>query len=297
MERVALMGTSQIQHIGLALQDEFEVVNLEDLASGRTSLIGKAIAYLHGVMGCDVVYNVFCTNFSNLILLAARFMGKKTVAHWIGSDVRLLLEGKISKRLSRMAARTTFVCFEGLQRDLLKAEVKADILPIIPFNMSFDVCNMPSDHAVLVYLPEGKEHDYGLNEIRDAVAAFPNLRFYIVANSSTDLFPDADNVSILGMLSPEEMEQLYSRISILLRLHTSDGLSMMVLEALAKGKRVIWDHKLQYVLPGSSSEEIIASIAKVIANEPESDFEAHEFVMREYSKKRFLELFRQGINN
>lgn len=295
MTKIALMGSSQIQHIALALQEEYDVVDLQEAISARKSLPGKFIAFLHGVIfsDCDIVYNVFCNNFASLELIAARILGKRTINHWIGTDVRLLLERRISKWLTQLSSTATFVCYKGLQDDLHGVGIEANILPIVPFGMSFDICTMPRDHAVLVYLPEGKEDEYGIDEIREAVRAFPNLPFFVVANRNIELFYGAKNVSMLGRLSLEQMESLYSKISILLRLHKSDGLSMMVLEALGKGKHVIWDHELQHTMPGSTSQEIICSISHILEDAPAIDYASHEFVKQEYSKCRFIELFKQ----
>ena len=75
---------------------------------------------------------------------------------------------------------------------------------------------------------------------------------------------DYPNVRVLGQLPLEKMEALYNKVSICLRIHISDGLSMSVLEAMAKGKKVIWNCRYPFAYPGSTTKEICNSLDLIL---------------------------------
>lgn len=288
---IGIMGTSQINHIAPALEEKYEVVNLQqtidDQSSSKVKRLGR---YLEQLSNVDVLYNVFTGPRFWQFALLAKLMGKRVVTHWIGSDVRLASEGRTKLNGLRLVDRH-LVCFEPLQEDLARLGIDARVLPIVPFGMTFDICEMPEKHSAIIYLPEGKEELYGLQELDKVFPLFPDLDFYIVANGRSELFREHENVYALGMLSLDEMADLYSRSSVLIRIHLSDGLSMMVLEALGKGKSVIWDHEFPYVLPGKNANEISASLKEATAIPPAARKDAHDFIAEHYSKRAFMESF------
>lgn len=293
---VGVMGSSQIQHLMPVIAQEYGVWNIQDDWDEADSFWGRLVAYLRGLRHCDVVYCVFCTPKTGRYVWLAHLFGKKFVGHWIGSDVRAVMEG-ISDPKKVGIADHNFVCFEPLQKDLESKGIYAELLPITPFNgMNFDLEVMPSSHGVLVYMPDGKEDSYGLAEMLPVMKHFSNIPFYIVANTNAKQFEGLENVHVLGRLSLEEMGELYKKVSILLRVHLSDGLSMMVLEALGKGKKVIWDHEFEHCLPGATTAEMIESIEKILEMDPEPDIAAHEFVVTTFTPENYLEIFSNAID-
>ncbi|MBA7620195.1 hypothetical protein ES703_27540 [subsurface metagenome] len=52
------------------------------------------------------------------------------------------------------------------------------------------------------------------------------------------------NVKYLGW--QDDMEPIYKQTTVLLRVPKHDGLSLMVLEALARGRQVIWTNKFPF---------------------------------------------------
>lgn len=285
------MGTSQINHIIPALEERYRVVNLQKIIDERSlTKSRRLIAFVRALSDVDILYNVFTGPGFWRFACIAKLMGKRVATHWIGSDVRWACEGRTQRSALKMIDRH-LVCFEPLQDDLRTFGVTAGILPIIPFNVNFEISSMPERHAALIYLPQGKEELYGLNELREVFPKFPEMPFYIVANEHAEIFEAYDNVTALGMLSLDEMDALYDKISVLIRIHLSDGLSMMVLEALGKGKRVIWDHAFPYVLPGMNACQIQGSLDSVISEPPVAQIEAHEYVKLNYNKSVFLDIF------
>lgn len=291
---IGVLGSTQIKHLMPVLSEQYKVVDIQEKLDARGSKIGRLITFVSAIKKVDVVYNVFTQPKFYRKLWLAKLFGKKVVTHWIGSDVRLALEDEFElEKFSKMDKH--FVCFKSLQDDLVSVGINAEILPIVPFNMNLDLCNQPKEHAVLVYMPEGKESLYGRNDICQTASAFPDVTFYIVANTNKSMFASYSNIVLLGYLDSAAMANLYEKVSTLVRMHLSDGLSMMVIEALAKGKNVIWDHEFPYVLPGNGAEEIIDSMKKVLERSPFVNYDAHDFIIREYTKESYLKVFDSAL--
>lgn len=287
---IGVLGTSQIEHLIPVLRKRYEVVDIRSIL-GDASKPVKFWRYRQALDGVDIIYNVFTAKSFLIKSRMAKKRGIRVVTHWIGSDVRFAQEGLVDVTEFDGLVDQHVSCFAPLQKKLLAMGIDAPVLPIVPFDMDFEICEMPLKHAVLVYLPEGREATYGFEDIKKVFERFDSLPFYIVANSNERLFRDFENVHVMGSLNLKEMGELYKKVSVLLRMHWSDGLSMMVLEALGKGKSVIWDHEFNYVLPGKNAEEIACSLEKVISEPPSIRQDAHDFIAQEYTKDRFLEDF------
>jgi len=293
-QTIGILGPMQIYHLIPVLEEEYNVINLQKIIDSQTNSFTKTFAWIKHINKCDYIYNVFTSPYFYRKLRIAKFFNKKVITHWIGTDVRVAVEGKTD--FSKLKGIKHVVCFEALQDDLKKLGLSADILPITPFNLKFDIAEMPKEHAVIIYMPKGKESDYGYKEIVRVFPKYPNVVFYIVANDDTSKF-NYPNVRVLGQLPLEKMEELYNKVSICLRIHISDGLSMSVLEAMAKGKKIIWNCKYPFAYPGSTTEEICNSLDQILKNKPEPDIKAHDFINQEYTKDKFLKMFNSYIES
>lgn len=295
--RIGVMGSTQIQHLIPVIAQEYKVYNIQERWDSARTRFGRALAFVHGLRHCDVVYCVFCPPQVWKYAKVAHAFKKKFMGHWIGSDVRLLGEGVTSAEKVKQIDYN-FVCFRPLQKVLQSKGLTSTILPITPFKtMKFDLDEMPAEHGVLVYMPDGKEEYYGLSTMLPVMERYQDVPFYVVANHNKDQFNGLPNVHVLGTLGPDEMNELYKKISILLRVHVSDGLSMMVLEALGKGKKVIWDQEFDRCYPGATTEQMMDSMSKILEASPTPDVEAHEFVVETFTPEKYLEIFRCGIES
>lgn len=287
--KIGVIGSNQIQHLIPVLEERYEVINIQKKLDGK-SRFKVIFIFIWYLLKVDVIYNVFSApSFVNKAK-ACSFFGVKVITHWIGSDVRYAVEGKTDmEKYKKMDSNV--VCFKALQDDLKKLGLNANIIPITPFNLHFEVCEMPKEHACLIYMPTGCEDYYGFEEISRVFPRFPNVQFNIVANNDKEKFAAYPNVNVLGRLSLKEMEDIYKKISFIIRIHISDGLSMSVLEAMAKGKKVIWNCEYPFAYPGSTTEEICEGVEKILQTPPTPDIEAHDFIAKEYTKENFLRDF------
>ena len=66
-------------------------------------------------------------------------------------------------------------------------------------------------------MPDGREEFYGYNVLKEVFQYESQIKFYIVANSNANLFSEFENVEVMGTLSLVQMEELYDKISIVIR--------------------------------------------------------------------------------
>jgi len=291
--KIGVTGSNQIQHLIPVLEEKYKVINIQKHIDGKPRYIA-ALIFIWYVLKIDVLYNVFSDPYFLNKAKISSLLGKKVITHWIGTDVRVAVEGKTNingyKKLD-----SNVVCFKALQEDLKELGLQANIIPITPFNLHFDICDMPQEHACLIYMPTGCENYYGFEEISRVFPQFPNLKFYIVANNDKEKFSAYPNVEVLGRLTLKEMEDIYNKISFIIRIHISDGLSMSVLEAMAKGKKIIWNCEYPFAYPGKTTEEICVGVKDILKTKPEPDVAAHDFIASEYTKENFLRDFDKEI--
>lgn len=297
-ETIGVMGTSQINHIIPLISTQYNVINLQEVWDKEENKIKRFFSFIRQLMKCNILYNVYSSHYFWKKGRLAKFLGKKVITHWIGSDVRFAIEGKTNVKKLKFVNQH-LACFEPLQKQLHSLGIETKYLPIIPYNLCFDVCKMPKEHAVLIYMPKGYEEYYGFNEISKVFPRFPEVKFFIVANDDKEKFVSFNNVETLGYLTLEQMELLYNKISIVVRIHTNDGLSMSVLEGMAKGKKIIWNCEFPHCFPGATTEDICSSLYRIIklTPTPSIDIDSHNYIISNFSKDKFMDMFNDIVHN
>lgn len=294
MIKIGVMGTKQIQHIIPILEKEYEVINLEELLQNNVKFI-SAIKWFRAMLKVDYIYNVYTSEHIWKKALLCKLFGKKIITHWIGTDAYNAI--KLKKKYRYKFIDFHFACFESIQDELKCIDINSVVLPIFPYKMDLSLSKMPDIHACLIYMPAGKEEFYGFNVLKKIFSEFGKLKFYIVANDNKDFFSDFPNVEVLGELSIEEMNEIYNRISIVIRLPKHDGLSMSVIEALGKGKIVLWNYHYPYVNYVENENDIIRCINHVLETKPIVNIKEHEFISLTFNADLFLKIFKNAFEN
>lgn len=291
--RVMLYGTSQIQHVKqLFEKNSIEVVGLPDTSLMKSKLL-KTWCFLKSIKNVDAIYKVYTDTDLNWYFLLARLAGKKTITHWIGTDVLVAKKKKKSyiTKLGMWATDVHLACSSLLKDELNELGINSYEIPIVPTKMFNDSSLMPKKHSVLVYAPEGKELFYGMEYVKHLAIEYPEIQFHIVANSRDSL--SMKNVIFHGKLSLDEMNEIYDQISILFRFPEHDGLSLMLLEALAKGKYVIYPYKFPYVNTPETREldDVKDCFSNIVNNLPKINYEGSKYVREIYNDKRIFNLY------
>lgn len=295
MTKILLTGSSQIEDIADLLSRrgyDTKVVKSRGYAKLRY-LLQYYFKYSMALLRTDYVYLVYAQPNNNIMLVLARLFKKKVVMHWIGTDVYNYVNGIVPAK--PYAGRIHHITGSHLLHDELKdVGIVSDIIPIIPFRMKLDLMEMPKEHAALVYMPEGKEEFYRADLIRELAVRNPKVKFHIVANAGYEPLR-LENVIFHGKLGIDEMNKLYHEISILVRLPEHDGLSMMVIEALAKGKQVLYRYRHPFVYTPEKFEpdSIDAEFKRILAEEPVVNVQGHEYILEHYNENAMMDMYKE----
>ena len=208
------------------------------------------------------------------------------INHWIGTEVLDLVsgEGNFAGRQFIEDIDVHLACAPWIAEELKQIEITARVVPIVSFDRKMELDTPPPRHAVLSYLLQGRSKFYGIEAIAAAAKALPQIPFYIVGNDGRGEVVQ-DNIIYLGWLNSSEMEDCYRKCSILLRYPLHDGLSMMVVEALGKGKEVVYNHPYAHCHFVRSHEEIIEVLDEITRIEPKANVDGHRLVTNTLSKR------------
>ena len=297
--------TSHIDRLENILREYYkvEVINLSKIINMKKnrSIFNKfqlIFEIIINIYKSKLIYTIFCGNFSIFnffVFFIARILNKKIINHWIGTDILIAKKNKNKTKIMQLFINYNFSGSKLLHDELYDIGIKSEIVPIILQDISHKISKMPSSHAILVYLPEGREEFYGYSIVLKLIKYFKSIDFYIIANNKIRI--NEKNVILLGNVSVEKMNEVYDRISILLRIPEHDGLSLMVLEALAKGKYVIYKYEFPYTYQARNYIEAKEKINLIIShNPPIVNSEASEFISKSYTHEQYLSKIMEKIN-
>jgi glycosyl transferase family 1 len=166
-------------------------------------------------------------------------LGVPTVMAWIGSDV---LKHAPHASSSVIARAWHWCVAPWLREELTEAGIAADVVRLTPPQIPHPMPALPTSFTVLAYAADDRDGLYGREFIFELARRRPDIRFLLLAASPTDVLPA--NVTALGWV--EDMHEVLTQTTLYVRPTSHDGLSNLVLEALAYGRYVLWT----YPFPG-----------------------------------------------
>jgi hypothetical protein len=216
----------------------------------------------------DLIYLIGGELRPNRFYKVAFFLRKKLIMHWVGSDILEMKQWQQKGRrfcplLLKKAVHWAEVNWTA--QELQEIGVKAQVVPLTPASFPAEVKELPVKFVALTYLPSGKELFYGSEQILRLARQFPEVVFLAVAASTTQTHPEwPANLIPVGWV--DNMEELYREVTVLIRLTEHDGLSFMVLEALANGRYVVWTYPLDGVCQVTEYSQLVQTIADLYQN-------------------------------
>src|SRR5579864_800662 len=205
---------------------------------------------------------------------------------WAGSDVTLAADHPNKIPQAQRTESTHLVVAPWLADELKRAGFKAQYIPVIGVKPNVGAAIPRDEFSILSYLPEPRRDFYGRAHVYDVARRMPEATFMIVGSGSPD--PSAPpNVRFFGWLS--DITPILDRCSVLLRVPDHDGMSLVVLEALARGRFVAWKYGLPGVTKVATPNDTLNYLTEVrarLAADPQAYNSAGmEFVASKYDEQ------------
>ena len=207
------------------------------------------LASLADFLRCDVWYTIGTGKATVWFEVLAFLMSKPRVVHWVGSDITALGRFAPYRLLWRMRRRrTTHVAeVDWTARELAGYGLDAQTISL-PLHLGVGPpASLPSVFTVLLYIPAGAEAFYGVEQYEHLIASCRDLPItFIVVGGGRVRADGNDRVKQLPWIeTSEQLDEAYERSTVLIRMTPRDGLSCMVLEALSRGRHVVWSKPFQ----------------------------------------------------
>ena len=200
------------------------------------------------------------------IMMALR---RKPVAiHWVGTDASRATEAHRRGNLStRIADGAVHWCdAPWLVDELRRAGIRSEYVALpIPLATGTPP-PLPRQFRVLMYLPADARDRavFDAETVLRLPEAFPDVQFTLLPATSADLGqPLPANVTTPGWV--DDLDPVYRESTVLVRQTTHDGMAFTAVEALARGRYVIWSYPVAGGIRASGFEAVRGQLESLIA--------------------------------
>lgn len=219
------------------------------------------------------------------------------VVIWAGSDVTAAARNPGDLVLTRSQGFINLSDSPWLVDELRQLGIEAQYLPVTGVRSGGSYRPLPERFSVLTYLPEPRRDFYGKDAVYAVARGMPDVEFSVVGNGGSD--PQAPaNVRFVGHV--DDMRDRMDRSTVLLRLPEHDGKSMMVLEALARARHVVWNYELPGVRKVSNVSEALEALRDLFAQHQAGTLEPNTagrvYALRNYSRAQICERLEQRLD-
>ena len=274
-----------------AREADIEWVDLTQLRSQKTAFrpLGRAlrvIEFANGMRSADILLQVYADRQAVWKTKVAELLGKRSILYWIGSDCYGVLRGKDADMVLRMSHRAAvnLGCGPSAMTELEALGVTATEY-ITPPKLNTSLSKMPDKHAVLISVPDGREDFYGYPDLRKLIDEFPDTLFHVVRSSRRELW-EARNVFYWGVIPNERMNEVFDRVSIVVRYPKHDSTSMILMESAIKGKRIISRNAFPSAWLATTYDELCSSMRRALSEPVQPHIDVREKALRLYDRKR-----------
>ncbi len=216
---------------------------------------------------------------------------------WAGSDVTKAQS--MPQQLEAIKQEDFYNVSDGpwLVDELATLGIHAEYEPLTAVVPGPPVRPFPDTFRVLTYLPEPRRDFYGASAVYEVARNMPRVPFRVVGIGRPS--PEApDNVEFLGYVN--DMPHRLDESTVLLRLPEHDGKSMLVLEALARGRHVIWNYEFPHVQTAGSVENVLEQLRDLherhAAGKLPLNLPGREFVLANFARADIAARFERRLN-
>ncbi|MCH2223928.1 MAG: glycosyltransferase [Crocinitomicaceae bacterium] len=187
------------------------------------------------------------------------------VMNWVGTDVvRSIANFKNGDFLQSYIDNAIHLCeVSWIQEELKEIGINAEILNFACFEKRFDTVDIEENNqlTVLSYISETRLEFYGIEAFLNLAQKFPDVQFKIAGAKAESYEPLPSNVKALGWV--KDMNAVFDEAHVCMRYTEHDGLSSFILEALARGKQVLYKNAYDHCLHCPDEEGLESQLRKI----------------------------------
>lgn len=205
----------------------------------------KLRAVFH-LRSADCIVSINGTLSKSALFDRAFKRGIPVIMNWVGSDVSIAAAlVKTGKHIEQYRSQAIHFCeVDWIRDELAEAGIRAEIVNFAAFDKQFEAKPLVGERLqVLSYISESKAKFYGIESYLGLARQFPEADFTIVGATGEAYKPLPENVKALGWV--ENMDKIFEQAHVCVRFPEHDGLSTFVLEALARGKQVLYKYPFE----------------------------------------------------
>jgi hypothetical protein len=215
------------------------------------------------------------------------------IMNWVGTDV-LLAEEALKKGIFRhdyLEMAHHFCEVNWIREELEPLGINAEIVNFASFDKQFEL-KMPSSEklTVLTYIPSVRSDFYGIEMILETARELTEVDFLIAGTEALEYQPLPSNVRALGWV--KNMDEVYDRAHVSIRIPEHDGLSTFILESLARGKKVIYKYSFDHCRKAVSKEELLNELRlmkdEFISGNMKLNSAGASFIASEFNREKIL---------
>jgi hypothetical protein len=158
---------------------------------------------------------------------------------WAGSDVLIAAQNPFDLAVTKRRGYENVAVAPWLVDELATLGISASTLAVGAVQAVETIAPFPKSFRVLTYLPEPRRSFYGEERVYVLARQMPEVHFTVLGPGRRNATAPP-NVSFVGYV--RDVPSHIDASTALLRLTEHDGASVLVLEALARGRHVLWTH-------------------------------------------------------
>lgn len=227
----------------------------------------------------------------------ARRRNIPVIVIWAGSDLIKAQDDPFELEVVKQEHFCHLAVAEWLIGELAELGVIAQYEPITGIAPGPEVKPLPHSFRVLAYLPEPRRNFYGEAVVYEAARAMPDVRFDVVGEGRpSEAAPP--NVAFHGLVG--DTSRRLDECVVLLRHPQHDGKSMFVLEALARGRHVVWNYDFPHVRMARGTQQVITQLQELRALHQAAQLQPNhagrEFVLQTFARGNVARSFERRLD-
>lgn len=292
--RAIVMGFDYYANVLARLVNEHsDVWTIEAFKSNRVGTV-RALAAMRNA---DAFISFGGPGPNAALAAAARRRNVPVIVIWAGSDVLKASETPSDLHVIKQDGYVHLSDGPWLVEELRGLGLEAEYLPVTAVSPGDPPVPLPEQFSVLTYLPEPRRAFYGEALVYRVARAFPDVPFTVVGHGGVS--PEAPpNVRFAGYV--RDMQHRLDGAVVLLRQPEHDGKSMLVLEALARARHVVWNYEFPHVHRAEGFEAVCAALAALQRSHAEGtlepNLEGRAFALREFARPLLAQRFCERLD-